>query len=43
MIRVFRQAERKFALESSYPSLKPQYQPGKDFGHPVGIEMVGNL
>ncbi len=35
--------DHRFALEISYPNLKPQYQPGSDFGHLVGIEMVKKL
>jgi len=35
--------DKKFVLEISYPHLKPQYQPGKNFGHLVGKEMVENL
>lgn len=35
--------DHNFALEISYPNLKPQYQPGRNFGHLVGMEMVPNL
>lgn len=35
--------DRSLILYIRYPDLKPEYQPGTDFGHLVGIEMVENL